>query len=292
MMLTIGSELQASKHIIPDRTEIEELEVLDICMAPGGYSASALRYNERAKVYGLSLPEEEGGHEILLPNWQEDPRVQVHLLDVTMLDAELGYPNLLPFDHPWAPYFSNFRPYPGQKFDLIFCDGQVLRTHDRAVGSKFEASRLTTAQLILAFQKIRKGGTIVMLLHGLNKPHNVNLLEGFSEISEIDVFKPSRSHADRSSFYLVAKNLNPKHPRACQMLGEFKESWKVNTLEVFGPELDEDNVERGLEIGKMEDILQSFGETLIRLGEPLWKTQKKALERKYLRTSSRKSAGW
>ena len=81
-------------------------------MAPGGFSATVLKYNESAQIHGLSLPDKDGGHGILLPGWEEDPRVEVQLLDVTMLAAEFGYPYLIHPRHPSASLLPNsYRPY-------------------------------------------------------------------------------------------------------------------------------------------------------------------------------------
>ncbi|KAK2734314.1 hypothetical protein FQN57_001719, partial [Myotisia sp. PD_48] len=284
MMQDIGDQLQVTKHIIPRPSEASKLKVLDICMAPGGYSATVLKHNGFARIYGLSLPEEEGGHQILLPNWRKDPRVEVRLMDITMLSAELGSPDLLPPHSLVASQFSNCRPFDGLEADLVFCDGQVLRTHERAVGSKFEASRLTAAQLIIALQRIKKGGTMVMLLHRVNSPRNVKLLHTFSQFAEIDLFKPAPSHATRSSFYLVAKNVDPTSPGACQMLENLKSSWKRRTLQAFNDEPYD--VKRNMSGDEMRAILQSsFGERLISLGEPIWAIQQEALEKKFLRGS-------
>ncbi|EFR04889.1 hypothetical protein MGYG_07891 [Nannizzia gypsea CBS 118893] len=282
MMRGIGDQLQAAKHIIPPPRETKSFKVLDICMAPGGYSATVLKYNKYSRIYGLSLPEEEGGHQILLQNWRKDPRVQILQMDITMLSTELGCPNLLPPDNPAASQFFDCKPFDGLEADLIFCDGQVLRTHERAVDSKFEASRLTSAQLIIALQRIKKGGAIVILLHRVNSPQNVVLLHSFSQFAEIDLFKPTPSHATRSSFYLVAKNLDPTSSGACNMLEDLKSSWKRKTLQAFNDESPK--VEQAISGTEMRDILESsFGERVISLGEPLWKIQKEALERKFLR---------
>ncbi|GBF62891.1 hypothetical protein TMEN_5482 [Trichophyton mentagrophytes] len=266
MMRRIGDQLQATKHIIPRPGEASKLNVLDICMAPGGYSATVLKHNGFARIYGLSLPEEEGGYQILLQNWRKDPRVQILQTDITMLSTELGCPDLLPPDNPAASQFSDCKPFDGLEADLVFCDGQ----------------------LILALQRIKKGGTMVMLLHRVNSPRNVVLLHNFSQFAEIDLFKPTPSHAARSSFYLVVKNVDPTSSGACQMLEKLKSAWKRKTLQAFNDEPH--GVERNVS-EEMRDILQSsFGERLINLGEPIWEIQREALEKKFLRGSPKLAA--
>jgi len=62
-----------------------DIRVLDICMAPGGYTIAALKYNPNAKVHAITLPEEQGGHPIII-----DKKVLqgLQLVDVTLLYKE------------------------------------------------------------------------------------------------------------------------------------------------------------------------------------------------------------
>lgn len=210
MMTKIGDQLQAREKVILVPSKTIHLQALDICMGPGGYSATVLKFNRYSKVCGLSLPVDEGGHDVLLPGWQADPRVEIQFVDITMLAAEIGFPDLLFRDPRQASIFFNDLPFVDRTFDIVFCDGQVLHTHFRAKESKNEAPRLSSAQIIIALQRIKPGGTLVMLLHQTYSPHNVRLLEAFSHFSQISLFKPTVSHGHRSSFYLIAKNLDPR----------------------------------------------------------------------------------
>lgn len=118
------------------------MQVLDICMAPGGFSSAALKVNRNARISAITLPKSLNEHDILLHGWKKDKRVQVHLADVTMLAAEMDV-HAVPSDHPDAVNFRFDRPFTDQKYDLIFCDGQVLRMHQRAIyREKREAWRL------------------------------------------------------------------------------------------------------------------------------------------------------
>jgi SAM-dependent methyltransferase len=283
MMTKIGNQMQAKTEIILPPSKTINLQALDICMAPGGYSATVLRYNSHAKVFGLSLPINEGGHEVL-PRWQTDKRVKIQFADITMLAAELGFPDLVQGVNLQRSPFSNDIPFKEQKFDLVFCDGQVLRTHVRAQGSKKEAVRLSAAQLIIALRRIKPGGTLVMLLHQAYSPHVIRLLETFDNFSQISLFKSTTTHAFRSSFYLVAKNVDPQSERANHLLQDMRRKWRTYTVLNFGVNLPEDNIEENQET--MEDIMESFGERLISLAEPLWKIQKKAMVQRFLKGHS------
>lgn len=53
MMKEIGEELELATHALtalPFRAE--NIRILDLCMAPGGYTACALKYNAEAQAFG------------------------------------------------------------------------------------------------------------------------------------------------------------------------------------------------------------------------------------------------
>ena len=110
--------------------------ILDLCMAPGGFTLAALTRNPDALVRGISLPPDQGGHEMLLnKQWSStNPKAHIYVsfLDITLLADEMGVPtSAVPSSHPDAASFSSNRPFLGQEFDIVFCDGQVLRTQER-----------------------------------------------------------------------------------------------------------------------------------------------------------------
>lgn len=95
-MLQIGNELQTVTWALS--LPGPNPEVLDICMAPGGYSASALKYSPHAHVSGITLPRALGGYQLLVRYGRHDSRVDVQFADITMLAAEYGVTNI-PEDH-------------------------------------------------------------------------------------------------------------------------------------------------------------------------------------------------
>lgn len=152
MMQRSGDEIQKATAAL---TLPANPQVLDLCMAPGGYTASALKYNPSARVSALTLPRQSGGHQVLARNGVKDPRVEVRYADITLFATELGVEEI-PIDHPDLENFSSERLWPETEFDLVFCDGQVLRTHQRpSYREKHEATRLVCSQLILAIQHIK-----------------------------------------------------------------------------------------------------------------------------------------
>lgn len=143
LMRGIGLELDlaTSALTIPQPMDFRQSRssrpaILDLCMAPGGFTLAALSRNPRALVRGISLPPDEGGHEMLLnKKWSStNPQSQIYVSfrDITLLADEMGVPtSAIPPSHPDAESFSSDRPFLGQEFDLVFCDGQVLRTQER-----------------------------------------------------------------------------------------------------------------------------------------------------------------
>jgi len=136
-MRSIGLELNAATSgLTINRAHKPHHAILDLCMAPGGFSAAALHRNPAAIVRGISLPPGRGGHDMLLKNWSDihpDAKIFVDFRDITLLAEEMGVPlRSIPPEHPDAQLFSSDRPFHSEgKFDLVFCDGQVLRTQER-----------------------------------------------------------------------------------------------------------------------------------------------------------------
>ncbi|KAK3301883.1 uncharacterized protein B0T15DRAFT_442103 [Chaetomium strumarium] len=292
MMRAIGLELdRATSALTIQGGGNSQPAILDLCMAPGGFSAAALYRNPSALVRGISLPPSQGGHEMLLreaSTTDSDAQVYVSFRDITLLAGEMGTSaSNIPASHPEATSFSFDRPFLEQKFDLVFCDGQVLRTHERLeYREKREASRLLTAQLVLALQRIREGGTMVILLHKADVWRSVSLMYTFATFSDsVELFKPQKPHALRSSFYLIAKGVGPELDAALESVRRWKEIWTTATFGLGGTGEDGSGDEES-EVGqsgehadeKVRAVLQEFGPKLVKIVEPVFSIQAKALK--------------
>jgi hypothetical protein len=193
-----------------------------------------------------------------------------------MLAQEMGVSEILP-THPEQAQFLSDRPFLGETFHLVFCDGQVLRTHRRAEHrERHEALRLTVSQLVLALQRIRPGGTLVMLLHKVEAWDTTELLYRFSQFSSIRLFKPERKHAIRSSFYLIAKNIQPQSDGAKEAVGAWKRAWWRAT---FGGRNGTGQEKAVPNVGCVHAVLNGFGKELIGLGRSVWEIQANALSK-------------
>ncbi|KAI0128774.1 hypothetical protein BJ170DRAFT_693591 [Xylariales sp. AK1849] len=277
MMVELALELDEATCAFSSLKLVMFPKILDICMAPGGFSAAAMKRFPRARVCGISLPANKGGHRIGIPDWKNNSKINTTWLDLTMLAAEMGFKQIPP-EHPEASEFVLLRPFEGIEFDLVFSDGQVLRTQHRlSYRLSSELVRLVTSQLVLALQRIKKGGTLVCRFHKIEAVDTATYLQIFSTFSEIELFKPVRKHAIRSSFYMVAKNVQPQSPEALRAVVGWKRQWAEATFDVNNEKANTSCTGDGLAIDEVEDLLKSFGPQLARLGGPIWEIQADAL---------------
>jgi hypothetical protein len=245
-------------------------------MAPGGFTWGSLKYNPDAIAYGITLPCKLGGYK----NYITLPVEHVKYMDITMLASEAGIDHI-PMTHPEHSHFISERPFLDQRFQLIFCGGAVLRTHKRSDHRQdFEPTRLRTSQLILAMQRIIPGGTMVVLLRKPDAWDMFRLLHQFNSFSKIKLFKPYKKHNIKSTFYLVAKNIQPESEAAKAALEEWKQSWVRAT---FGGEQGTGEKDPEPDVEYVKKALDEFGPKLIKLAKTVWKIQADALERQLKR---------
>jgi hypothetical protein len=134
MMMKIGSELQRSmKAFKAPATASQPIAILDMCMAPGGLLQAAIKRNPGSRAVAFTLPVSMGGHKVLMP---KNPNVDVKLLDVTMLAADMGVVHDIPADHPDAANFVREQQLqPDQLFDIAICGGHVWRVQAKALAA-------------------------------------------------------------------------------------------------------------------------------------------------------------
>lgn len=284
LMRRIGNEMQDTTGVmsLPDPGQI-----LDLCMAPGGYSASVLKFNRRASISGATLPEKLGGHKLIFLDEFGGARAQVWEGDLTSLIGDMGMnTGDISEEHPNFGKFQKEEVWGGERFDLVFCDGQVLRNHSRSMAEerqRCEARRLTCSQLLIALRHIKVGGSMVMLLHRLDRWDTVLTLRALDRFADIAVFKPLTSHRVRSSFYLVAKKIQPDHPAALEAIQNWTEAWKDATFRALEGEGRDDafsqDQNESMVLGeRVKQVMNEFGDKLISLGEPAWKIQEEAIK--------------
>lgn len=260
--------------------------ILDFCIAPGGFLHKALDLNPTSNALAFSLPIKSGGHKVLLP---PRPNVATKFLDITMLAADMGTSSIPP-DHPDAANFLPRELDEGALIDLVICDGQVLRTHQRASDrEKRELQRLMTTQLALGLEHCRPGWTMIVRPHHLEEWDTVCILHTFSLISFVQLFKPMTAHRKRSSFYLVATNVQAERAEAVAAVQSWKAVWKTAT---FGTD---EEYEAACHEGEkaVHEVLEQFGPELVRLGRLVWDIQAKALTKApWMQAKAPAEASW
>lgn len=251
------------------------MHVLDICMAPGGYTAYMLGLHPKAQTFAITLPTSQGGHTLHIPKKELAGFREV---DVTLYFREFSDRNISDIDyHPGKLSFSTLKPFIFYKMDIVFCDGMVLRTQERPdYRDNNEKTRLACSQLILGLQRIARGGTFIMLLSKADSWDSADILYKFDISSDVQLFKPAKMHATRSSFYMIVKEVDPDHRDARAAIAEWKAAWWRAT---FGgiqgrgapsPEVDESVVEK---------LIAEFSGKLAKMGRPIWKIQADALQK-------------
>lgn len=251
-------------------------KALNLCMAPGGYTWYFLKKFPNATVKGITLAAEEGGHEMFLPHGDADPRVQVLYMDMTMLAVEFGTSiEDVPARHPEATKFIADRPFVGETFELVVCDGQALRTHQHDRNREREVLRLLTAQLIFGLNRIKPGGTLIILLHKVDAWDNILLLQTFETFSKIRLYKPKMFHSSRSSFYLIAKAVRPDSAPAIQAVEQWKDDWWRAT---FGGEEGTGLAKEEPSPNQVQEVLDNYGSKLMDHGMPIWNIQLQSMK--------------
>lgn len=261
------------------KSQIETKRVLDLCMAPGTYLNTALQRNPTTHALAFTLPPERGG---LIPIVNESDKVKIHFLDITMLAADMGLaPEEIDPSHPDAASFIHERFLDdGRNFDLAICDGAISRRPPERATDKMngEARRLLLTQLALGLEHLRPGGTMIVLLHKVERLHTIRLLRDFKSFARVVLFKPKSGQAKRSSFYMVASNILSTDQEAEAAVQEWKREWKIATLGTDKEWRDYYIREAGFgELGA-EGMLEDFGPTLVKLGQRVWKIQADALK--------------
>jgi len=246
--------------------------ILDLCCAPGGFLATTLGINPGAQARGISLPVDKGGHKVRLP---EHSNVTIDFLDITMLAADMGATEIPP-EHADVANFLPRHFDREQFFDLVVCDGQILRKHNRAdYRKRREPRRLTLTQFAIGLEHLRPAGTMVILLHKPESPDTMQWLYVFSKFSSVQLFKPVKHHVKRSSCYMIATNVQTQCPDALEAVETWKNQWQVAT---FGTDTEYEEDLRA-EYLNVEMVLKEFGPELVKLGKEIWAIQARGLSK-------------
>ncbi|KAL8722588.1 MAG: hypothetical protein Q9181_007453 [Wetmoreana brouardii] len=284
----IGNEMRVVGAFNLNCNDSSNIKTLNLCMAPGAYTAVILEQYPDAFVGGITLPIESGGHKMVIPHGSLDPRVDVRFMDITMLLSEMYDESYnIPPMHPDAQNFITSSPFSGQTFDLVLCDGQALRTHRRAdYRETCEPTRLLAMQLVFGMTRIKPGGSFIILLHKADAYDTVKLLKSFCSFAKVTLFKPKAAHRQRSTFYMIAKDVQSASTAARCFIEDMKQAWIRATF--GGAEGTGINAESPKE-AEVDALLQDFGPSLMRMAQEIWSIQVQALSQSRWLPGSSKS---
>ena len=207
----------------------------------------------------------------------QDERVKVKFMDITMFAEEFGSPVDNKHHLDWTSLRQKW-PYHTPHYDLVICDGVPMRgqnLNDNAIS--VQPMRLTCAELYLGLKRIRRGGTLIVLLHRINNVRTFRIIKMLHGFSSVQVFKPTKSHAIRSSFYLVAKNVQSDSSACLRAMNLFKTVWEYATFENTSQETFRLCTELTLKEQSLSTELEEFGPWYTELAQPVWRTQADAL---------------
>ncbi|KAB5549507.1 hypothetical protein GE09DRAFT_176241 [Coniochaeta sp. 2T2.1] len=259
-------------------------------MAPGGFSAIAIETTPTARLRALTLSPDQGGHVVMLCPKDYSNDVVVALADVTLLAVEMGVSkDEIPDHHPDAgkfrhePIFSDI-----SHFNLIFCGGAVTRPHREQQATyrhRVEGLRLTVSQLVVAMSRVRHGGALVVLLHRPETWNTCQVMYVLSQFSRVRSFKPGYAHATRSSFYLIAEDVESESHTAKEAVQRWKALGRRLTLDtepgevVTGGDSDDGDGVNMISGENVDVVLGKFGRCYLHLSRPIWQAYARALKK-------------
>ncbi|KAJ6011576.1 hypothetical protein N7451_002988 [Penicillium sp. IBT 35674x] len=250
MTCHIGSGLAEGTDIF--KSDPTGLKVLDLCMAPGGFTTAAANNLWEPLIDGITLPPQIGGYEVLAKKYCQ----HIIYADITMYPTEMGYEGPIPEGHPDASHFDRSRPLLDNTYDIVICGGAVGRDHPREeYRQNCEGTRLTVSQMVFAMNHLNPA------------------------FSEIQLYKHPKCHAIKSSFYLIAKNVNLGHPVAKQSASHWRNLWGYLTFKDFEDVPLPDTSLHGSDDAFVRSMIDDFGPQFQRIAQPVWKCQAKALRK-------------
>lgn len=121
-----------------------------------------------------------------------------------------------------------------------------------------------------------------MLLHKVEMWNTLRTLYTFPTFATIQLYKPRRAHTTRSSFYLIATDVQPTSLAAQNAVETWKASWKEATFrapestrqdDVAAPPPGTDTEQ------DVRSVLEVFGSQVVQLAEQVWSVQRDALSK-------------
>ncbi len=115
-----------------------------------------------------------------------------------------------------------------------------------------------------------------MLMHKADSWASALIMYTFSKFARVRTFKPTKKHQTRSSFYMIAQDVQPDHEFAKAALQEWKDTWWRAT---FGGKNGTGEMPEEPTDGFVHYVIEQFGKQLIEMGRDVWRIQADALSK-------------
>lgn len=274
----------------------QPLNFLDLGCCPGGFSSYILRQNRTATGFGISLNLSKGGHKFLLERDLQS-RYNILFTDLTYFalgppsspSSSASVPSTTPTGLTVDPEYTPLQALPPQikdrQFSLIILDGHLLRNQEGV--RPWEYDRLLIAQLVVGLQGIRARGTLVVKLSRPDAVRTAKLLymlDGLSGPNGLVTCKPRSMHANRGTFYAVARSVGHGRIPISAMLEGLQNLWQ--DLTYGGPDgrgrlLGEEDLDFIVTTENLvggPDISNGYLDRLAELASDVWVGQADALK--------------
>ncbi|KAF2432649.1 hypothetical protein EJ08DRAFT_126011 [Tothia fuscella] len=199
------------------------------------------------------------------------------------------------------------------KFDLVIGDGHIIdgpsekdkknteitkpkpKIYD--LPEDIEYYRLTAAEVVIGLSRIAHGGTFVLvpMAHESNAWETFKLITALMQFSTVTFFKPENLHQAKSSFYIIAKNVQSESSECKELVERWKRIWRWATF--YGPNNQDINtnilqaVENDNKKGDVAKELATNGPIVRDCVLGIMLTQMNGLHSKYMRALKKMAGG-
>ncbi|KAG8692842.1 hypothetical protein FRC08_009504 [Ceratobasidium sp. 394] len=247
---------------------------LDIGCCPGGYSSYVLRTCPEATGMGITLPVEDGGHGVAIPQ-DLSLRIDIIMQDLTTYD--LAPDMLKPTTNPTQLSTLPFGPH---TFDFVMCDAHHLRLCPDNDRRPWNWTRLVVSQLLLGLRAVSAGGTMFVKLSNVERPLTARILIALCRVANhVRAIKPRKLHANRGTFYVLAQGIQTSSVEYKELASGLEQLWHIMTFEGnegYGKDItwaEQDHVMRWAEVTSPDGMT-----CIVRLGTRVWQIQRDALK--------------
>ncbi|KAG8755904.1 hypothetical protein FRC12_010742 [Ceratobasidium sp. 428] len=245
---------------------------LDIGCFSGGYSSYVMHACPKATGMGISLPVEDGGLSVMVP---EDllPRIDLVMHDHMTYDLTTPTSILNPDKRRLSAL-----PFKPHTFDFVICSGSHIRPTPDSVRRPWDWTRLMISQLLLGLRAIGGGGTMFIKLSHVERPLTARILLALCRITNhVRTIKSWVIHRSRASFYVLAQGVRTSCKEYTELVSGLERLWYILNFEGegYGREItweEQDNVTPWNEVMSPLGVL-----CIVRLGTKVWQTQRDGL---------------